>query len=146
MADTLVSVLQDPARARLVVADGVRLIEDEVGRKGGLTGMALKAGYKTVKSLKPGIIEEALAHLLPDFAPAVDPFWVKAKETPDPKGYMTRNADAIADALLSVTDAKGARAKNRVIKKAYDGLRPQAKKHTVEAVPGLADLIARHVK
>lgn len=144
--ETLADVLKDPVRGKLVVEDGARLVEDEVRSKGGLSGMALKAGYKTVKAIRPGIIEEALGHLLPDFAPAVDPFYVKAREAGDVRGYFVRNADSIADALLSVTDRKGERAKNKVIKKAYDTLRPQAKKHTVEAVPRLAELILKHVK
>jgi hypothetical protein len=144
--ETLVDVLKDPTRVDAVVADGVKLIEEEVGSKGGLTGMALKAGYKTVKALKPGIIADALKHLLPDFAPAVDPHYATARAAGDVRGYFTRNADRIADSLLAVTDAKGARAKNAVIKRAYDGLRPQAKKHTAEAMPRLADLVSKHVK
>ena len=144
--ETLSDVLKDPVRTRLVVADGARMIEEEVNGKGGLSGMALRAGYKTVKAIKPGIIEEALGHLLPDFAPAVDPYFVKAHATGDVRGYFDRNSNEIADALLSVTDRKGERAKNRVIKKAYDALRPQAKKHTAEAMPRLAQLIQKHVK
>lgn len=144
--ETLVEVLKDPGRVDAVVADGVKLIEEEVASKGGLTGMALKAGYKTVKALKPGIIGEALKHLLPDFAPAVDPHYATARASGDVRGYFTRNAERIADSLLAVTDAKSARAKNMVIKRAYDGLRGQAKKHTADAMPRLADLVSKHVK
>jgi hypothetical protein len=144
--ETLQDVLRDPTRIDAVVADGVKLIEEEVGAKGGLTGMALRAGYKTVKALKPGIIAEALRHLLPDFAPAVDPHYATARATGDVRGYFTRNADAIADSLLSVTDARGARAKNKVIKRAYDGLRPLAKKNTAVAMPRVAYLVSKHVK
>ncbi len=144
--ETLQEVLRDPSRVEGVVADGVQMIEDEVGSKGGLSGMALKAGYKTVKALKPGIIAEALRHLLPDFAPAVDPHYAAARTTGDVRGYFTKNAERIADSLLAVTDAKGARAKNKVIKKAYDGLRSQAKRHTADAMPRLADLVSKHVK
>lgn len=146
MPETLGDVLKDPSRTRAVVQDGARLIEREVGAKSGLSGMALKAGYKAVKAVKPGIIEEALGHLLPDFAPAVDPHYAKARESGDVRGYFTRNADAIAESLLAVTDGKATRAKNRVIKRAYDGLRGQAKKHTADAMPGVADLVDKHVK
>jgi hypothetical protein len=144
--ENLSDVLRDPTRSRQVVADGAILIDEEVRSKGGFSGIALKAGYKTVKALKPTMIEEALGHLLPEFAPIVDPFYAKAREEGDVRAYFLRNADKIADALLSVTDRKGERAKNRVIKKAYDALRPQAKKHTAEAMPRLAELIRKHVK
>ena len=142
---SLVDVLNDGAKARAVVADGVVMIEEEVASKGGLSGLAIKAGFKTVKAIKPGIMGEALGHLLPDFAPTLDPFYEKAKAQGDVRAYFTKHADAIADALLGVTDKKRERAKNAVMRRAYDGLRPQAKKHTAEAMPRLADLIKKHV-
>jgi hypothetical protein len=138
--------MKDRDRGRRVVEDGVTLIEEEVHGKGGLSGLAIKAGYRTVKAIKPGIIHEALGQLLPDFAPAIDPHYVKAVAAGDVRKYFTAHAEEIAQSLLGVTDAKGARAKNRVIKKAYDSLRPQAIKHTAEAMPRLADLIQKHVK
>jgi hypothetical protein len=143
--ETLVDVLKDPVRTAAVVRDGVVLIEEEVASKSGLTGMGIKAGYKTVKAVKPGIIGEALGHLLPDFAPILDPFYVKAREEGNVRAYFTKNAERIADALLGVTDGKRNRAKNEVMKRAYDALRPMAKKHTADAVPRLGDLVAKHV-
>lgn len=144
--ETLVEVLKDPVRTRAVVADGARMIDAEVASRGGLSGMALKAGYKTVKALKPGIIEEALGMLLPEFAPALDPHFAKGVASGDVRAYFTAHADAIADALLAVTDGRRQRSKNAVIRRAYDGLRPQAKKHTSEAMPRVAELVKRHVK
>jgi hypothetical protein len=144
--DTLASVLADPTRRRAVIDDSVQLIEDEVHGKGGLSGMALKAGYRAVKAIKPGVIHASVDMLLPDFAPAVDPFYVKAKASGDVRRYFVANADAIADALLGVTDRRAERAKQELMKKTYGGLRPMAKRHTAEAVPRLADLIAKHVK
>ena len=56
--------LQTADRAA-VVADTVQLIDDEVGRKSGMSGMALKAGYKVVQKLKGGrMIPEAVDYLL----------------------------------------------------------------------------------
>lgn len=144
--ETLVDVLKDPARHRAVVADGVRMIDDEVHARGGLSGLALKAGYKAVRTLKPHIIEEALGMLLPEFAPAVDPFLVNGRAEGDVRAHFRKHDHAIANALLGVTDRKRKNSKNPVIKRAYDGLRPQAERLTVEAVPRLADLILRHIK
>ncbi len=142
---TLAEVLQDPARQAAVVADGARMIDEEVGAKSGLSGMALRAGYKAVRAIKPGMIHEALGVLLPEFAPAVDPHYVQARASGDVPAYFVRHGNAVADALLAVTDRRGARAHHPVIKRAYEALRPQAKKHTVEAMPRLARLIAKHV-
>lgn len=142
---SLVQVLADPLKRAAVVADGVLLIEEEVASKGGLRGAALKAGYATVKKLKPGIIAQALTHLLPDFAPRVDPFYLRAREHGDVRSWFKEHADEIAEALLTVTDEKAKRAKNAVMLKVYRGLRGHAHHHTVAAIPRLADLILKHV-
>jgi hypothetical protein len=143
---TLAEVLADPAREGAVVQDSARLIREEVDGKGGLSGMALRAGYKAVCAVKPGIIEEALRHLLPEFAPAIDPHYESARAHGDVPAYFVQHGDSIAESLLRVTDQRSARSKNAAVKRAYDTLRPQAHKHTVEAMPRLARLIARHVK
>ena len=99
---TLVETLNDPTRADAVVRDGVLFIEKEVRSKSGLRGMALKGGYKAVRKIRPGIIEDALGSLLPRFAPAIDPHYAKAKGEGDVRSYFVRNADTIAESLLGV--------------------------------------------
>lgn len=142
---SLVEVLRDPARRRAVVADGVQLIEEEVASKRGISGAALRAGYKTVQKLKPGIVAHALEALLPEFAPRVDPYYAQAAAQGDVRGYFRARAPEIADALLAVTDERSRTAKNAVLRKVYDSLRGQAHAHTAAAVPRLADLILKHV-
>lgn len=145
MPDTLMDALNDATTRRAVIADTVELIEREVRSKSGLRGTAIKAGFKTVKKIQPGMIPSAVDKLLPHFAPAVDPHFAKARESGDVKGYFSANADQIAEALLAVTDEKAKAADNAVMKKVYGGLRGQAKQHTAAAMPGLAELIQRHV-
>ena len=141
----LSEALNDPVLLKAVAKDGAVMIDADIAGKRGLRAAALKAGFKTVKKIKPGIIEEALGHLLPEFAPAVDPFYERGVASGDLKSYFAQNASQIADAMLSVTDARAARARQRVMKKVYNALRGQAKTHTQEAVPKLADLISRHI-
>jgi hypothetical protein len=136
--------LRDPATGRVVVDDAVRILDEEVAARSGLSGMAVKAGYKTVKALKPGMIQAALGMLLPEFAPVVEPHWERAKITPDPRGYFRAHAGEIADGLLGVTDRRAARAQNAVMKKVYAQLRPSAREHTMAGVPRLVDLLQRH--
>ena len=142
---TLTETLQDPARLRAVVADGVELIDAEVRRKGGVSGLALKAGYKTVLAVKPGIVPEALSRLLPQFAPRIDPHYAKAKESGDVRGYFVAHGGEIAESMLAVTDERAARSSHKTLKRAYDGLRGMAKGHVVDAMPALAQLVDKHV-
>jgi hypothetical protein len=142
---TLTAVLQNPAKRGAVIRDGVLLIDSEVKSKRGVSGLAVKAGFKAVKKVKPGIIAEALEMLMPEFAPAIDPIYAKGRDAGDAKNYLVRNADEVADALLKVTDTRAERAKNRVLIKVYRSLRSQARGHVVAAVPGLAGLIDKHL-
>ena len=142
---TLSEALSDPTRKAAVIRDGAALIDSEVASKSGLSGMALKAGYKTIKRLSPGMIGHALGVLLPEFAPAIDPHYAKAKAAGDVQAHFIANSSEIAEALLAVTDGKARRAQNRVMLKVYNSLRGQAKAHVQAAMPGLARMIAQHV-
>ncbi|MSP54310.1 MAG: hypothetical protein EXR69_01685 [Myxococcales bacterium] len=141
---SLKDVISDPNKRKKVVDDGVTVIEAEVSDKGGLSGLAIKAAYGTVKRIKPGFVGGALNHLLDDFAGKVDPFWNAAVEKGgDPATTFVSQGANIAEALLSITDAR-ARAAVGPVRKTYDQLRPQASKHVVEAMPRLAGLLKKH--
>lgn len=131
-----------------VITDTVKLIDEEVARKSGVTGLALKGGYKVVKKLRGGrMIEEAVDHLLDDFSTALSPLYADYCASPDTASFeqhLSQNADEAADALLGITDAKLERAENKVIIKTYEKLRGQAEKHVVEALPGVGRLIDHH--
>ncbi len=142
----LSEVIKDPARRRAIIDDGVRVVEAEVASKRGMSGMAVKAGFRVVKGVKPGIIGEALNSFLDQFADRVDPYYDLCQEQGGSlRAYFVANSDAIADDLLGIVDARAERAKHRTLKKAYFKLRPQGKKHTVEAMPAVAGLVERHV-
>jgi hypothetical protein len=149
-ADTLESrLLADKTKRPRILDDCVRLIDREVDGKGGLSGLAIKAGYKVVQSMKPGFVRESMDYLLDDFVRRLEPFFAEHKQKGgDAKGFATfleRRSTEVADALLGITDDKAKRAKNPGLKQAYDKLRPQAKKHVEEAVPGVARTLAPHL-
>src|SRR5580693_6931137 len=55
-----------------VVDDCCSLIDSEVKDKGGISGLAIKAGYGAVKGVKPGFVRTVVSDLLPEFASALD--------------------------------------------------------------------------
>jgi hypothetical protein len=57
---------------------------------------------------------------------------------------MNARAGEVADALLTISDGRAARAKNAGVKKAYEKLRPTAKKNVEAAVPRLGRLVAKY--
>ena len=142
---SLIEALTAESKIKNVVKDCCDLIDAEVNDKGGISGLAIKAGYGTVKGIKPGFVEKAVEDLLPEFAKALDPIFADAKSQNKPIAeFFSSNSDRVADALLSITDAKAARAKSGVAKSAYDKLRGSAKKNVEQAVPRLGRLIEKY--
>jgi vacuolar-type H+-ATPase subunit H len=143
----LKELLAEGSNREQVVADCVELIEQEVQSKSGLSGMAIKAGYSVVNSVKPTKVRETVDHLLEEFADNLDPIYQEAKEKSVPvASYFSNNASRVADQLLTITDNKAKNAKSAAVGKTYQKLRGSAKKNVEQAVPRLGELVAKYDK
>ncbi len=141
----LTEALASDSKRIAVTDDCVALIDAEVADKGGLTGLAIKAGYKTVQGVKPGFVRQVVTDLLPDFAKALDPLYQEAKSAGrGVREHFDANAPRVADALLGITDDKAKRSKSAMVKGTYEKLRGTAKKNVEAAVPRLAAMIEKH--
>jgi hypothetical protein len=146
MAKSLVEQVQDGSKRKAVIEDALRVLDAEVDDKSGLSGIAVKTAYKLVKGIAPGFLSQVMDRLLDDFLKAVDPVYQEAVAKGEaPSKALTAQGGAVADRLLAVTDARAARAKQPVVLKTYEKLRPSAKKHVEAAMPRLGQLIERHV-
>jgi hypothetical protein len=142
---TLTEALTSDQKKNGVIDDCLGLIDKEVADKGGLTGLAIKAGYKTVQGFKPGFVRQVVTDLLPEFARALDPLYQEAKEQgKGVRDYFNSNATRVADALLSITDDRAKRSKSGMVKGTYEKLRGSAKKNVESAVPRVAAMIEKH--
>lgn len=141
----LPDVLTRDDKRSSVVQDCLTLIDAEVADKSGISGMAIKAGYKAVKGIKPGFVEKVVHDLLPEFAGAMDPIYQEALESGQPvRAYFVDNQGRVADALLAITDGRAQRTKSGVVKATYERLRGSAKKNVEQAIPRLGALIEKH--
>ena len=136
--------LKDETKQGAIVQDAVKLVDEEVASKSGLSGFAVKKGYDAVKSIKPGFVEEVVKKLLPEFAAKLEPIWEEGKKDGAPAPFFERNKARVADALLSVTDARIDSAKSGLVRKTYGMLRGSAKSNVEDAVPRLGQLIAKY--
>lgn len=137
--------LTDEGKRKAVVEDCVQLIDAEVADKGGMSGMAIKAGYKAVKGIKPGFIPKVVNDLLPEFAGALQPIYAEAKEKGEPVApYLTKNSARVAEALLAITDGKADRSDRGLVKNTYKRLRPTAKQNVEAAIPRLGKLVEKY--
>jgi hypothetical protein len=144
---TLAEKMTKPPGREAVVEDCCRLIDDEVKRKGGLSGAAVKMGYGVVKAFKPGFVREVVDGLLDEWVAKLEPFHVEWQKSGGGRPFgdwLGARGGEVAERLLEVTDGKARNAKSGTVKKAYEKLRPSARKHVEEAVPGLGRLVEKH--
>jgi hypothetical protein len=129
------------------------LVDEEVARKRGLSGAAVRGAFKVVKTVSPSIVRDVVTKLLPDFADALEPMFEESRQEAEGSDRsleevfpetLKRDPMRTAEALLAVTDRKidGAR---RSIQRAYNSLRSGARDHVKQAVPGLATKMAHHL-
>jgi hypothetical protein len=128
-----------------IIQDACQVLDQEVGDKSGISGLAIKGAYKLVQGVKPGFIRQVVDNLLDDFLDALNPMYQEAvTKGQTPGAYLVANQSRVADALLSVTDGRAAKSEGSAIKKTYEKLRPTAKKHVEAAAPRLAQMLERH--
>lgn len=139
-------ILNDQNKKDSVVADCVKLIDEQVSAKSGMGGMVWKTAYGAVKGVMPGYIEGAVERLMPECLPALDSMWSEGVQTGNPVEYLSQNRSRTADALLGITDARIEKTNNGVVRGAYKQLRGSAKSEVEAAVPGIAKIIDNHTK
>lgn len=146
---SLKDLVLSPDNRPKVIDDAVRLVDSEVASKSGLSGMAIKTGYKAVAAIKPTLIKEAVDTLLDRFVERLEPFfteWEQKGKSPGFDNFLSGRSKQVANALLGVTDDRARGIQNGTIKKTYEMLRPQGEKNVEAAVPGLGRLLAKYVK
>jgi hypothetical protein len=138
-------VLNDEVKRASIIEDVCRLVDDEVGKQRGISGIAVKAGYKLVQGVKPGFVRKVVEALLPDFAAALEPIREQAVAEGQPVGsYFSAHTNDVAEALLTVTDGRAQNSEHGSVKGAYRKLRGSARKHVENAVPGLGKIIEKY--
>lgn len=141
---SLTEALKDETKKKAIIQDALKLVDEEVASKGGISGFAVKKGYDAVKSVKPGFVPDVLNKLLPEFAAKAQPIWDEGVKDGKPVPLFEKNRARVADALLSVTDSKIDSAKSGMVRSTYSMLRGSAKKHVEDAVPRLAKLLEKY--
>ncbi|MCO4768710.1 MAG: hypothetical protein KDA24_01675 [Deltaproteobacteria bacterium] len=142
--DTLTT---DPEKRAQVVRDAEKVLDAEVSDKRGLSGTLVKGTFKVVKNLQPGFVPRAVDDLLNDFVRSLEPIWetwAALEDDQSCKEYFVNNSDAVADALLGITDGRAENTRHKPLKKAYMKLRPKGKEHVVASMPRVGALIERH--
>jgi hypothetical protein len=146
MAATLREILLTPETQPKVMADCYTLIEQEVSDNRGIRGTALKVAYKAVSAVAPGHVRYLMEAMLPQMVDQLEPFWVEfsASGSSEFGDYLLKRGDEVAEALLSVTDARAAASGRPMVVKAYRAVRGGAGQHIGASLPRVGDLVAKY--
>ena len=146
MAATLHQILLAPDVQPNVVADCLALIDQEVAGKSGVSGTAVKLAYKTAKAFAKGYLKSTVESLLPDMVAELEPHWADftASGASGFGDYLAKRGDQVAEALLSVSDARAKMSDRPVIIRAYGTVRGGAAKHIVAALPSVGALVEKY--
>ena len=144
---TLADVLLAPPRRDALAADLVALVERHVEERSGLRGVALRAGLAAVRRKLPDAIPRTVARLLPDFVAALEPLHArsKAKSGAGFARFLKGDQALVGETLMGIADARVERSTNAALKSFYAKFRCTAEHEAEELVPGLADVLARHL-
>ncbi|HEY1622553.1 MAG TPA: hypothetical protein VGG16_02025 [Streptosporangiaceae bacterium] len=146
MTATLQQILLAPQARPEVIADCEALIKQEVSDMSGISGTAVKLAYKAVNTFSPSHIRYIIEVLLPQMADELDPYWAQFSASGDPQfgDYLSQRGDAVTQALLAVTDARGASSDRAVVTKAYGAVRDKAERHVTAALPRVGALVQKY--
>ena len=146
---SLKEIIKDPNVSQSILTDGLRVLDEEIAKRSGIGGMAIKGAYKVIKSVQGGrTLEKAVRILMPEFIDKLDPYFVRFQEEGRGKtweAYLRPHYDSLADDLLAVTDRKIKETDNRAIRKTYDKLRPKARKEVTASLPALARMMEKYI-
>jgi hypothetical protein len=146
MAATLQEILLTPDTQPKVLEDCYELVQQEVSDLSGVSGTAVKLGYKTVAAFMPGHIRYLIEQLVPGLVDQLQPYWADfhAAGGSDFGDYLTKRGGEVAQSLLTVTDARAQRSERPTIIRAYRSVRGSAAKHVEAALPRLGELVSKY--
>jgi hypothetical protein len=146
MAATLQEILLTPEIQPQVTDDCFALLEQELSAKAGVSGTAVKLAYKTVNAFMPGHVHHMVGKMLPDMVVQLEPFWAgfRASGGSEFGDYLAKRGDEVAEALLTVTDARAANSGRPTVIKAYRSVRGSGAKHVQAALPRVGDLVMKY--
>lgn len=146
MTASLQQILLTPDVQPQVVTDCLKLIEDEVSEKSGVSAAAVKLAYKTAATFAPGYLRTTVENLLPDIVEALAPYWsdFTASGGSDFGDYLAKRGEEVAESLLKVSDHHAGESKRPVIVKAYQTVRGGAAKHIEAALPNVGKLVLKY--
>lgn len=136
--------IQDKEVRLNIAEDCVKLMDNQVEAKTGITGILFKTLYKGIKSISPNYVQKAIFGLIPPVSQAINPLWDEGKEKGNPVTYLQNNPTLTTNTILSVTDERIKKAQNKIIKVSYEKVRNFLQDEIEQVVPQLAEILGKY--
>lgn len=134
----LKDALLGPEQRARTVRQCVEFVHAEVARRGRVVQLA----YKALLALDPDFTAKAVGELIGPALDAVEPLYERGiARTTDRHQALAAEAGPIADALLSVTDARAKRIRAPLVARIYRRLRPRARSEIIDSLPRALPLL-----
>ena len=140
-------LLLEESRRAALISDVTGLVERHVAQRSGFRGITLRTGLAAVRRKLPDAIPRSVTRLLPELLNALDPLYAqsRARNGADFARFLKDDPTRVAEAMLGVADARVERSTNPALKSFYARFRGTAEHEAEGLVPGLADVLARHL-
>ena len=143
---TLADLLLPPRREALI-ADLAALVERHAQRRSGLRGVTLRAGLAAVHRKLPDAIPRTVTRLLPEFVGALEPLHARSRAADGAAfaRFLKQDRTLVAETLMGIADARVESSTNAALKAFYARFRSTAEHEAEDLIPGVADVLARHL-
>ena len=143
LPDILLSV-KHPER---LVDELARTLEAHIASRGGLKGLAMKAGFGALRSAKPDIADRAVRGLMPDIAKALDPLYAEFKRSQgeDFGSYLSQHAARAAELMVKAVDTRLAGNPNTPMKAVYKQFRGSVGDELQKLLPPVGRVLSTHI-
>lgn len=143
---TLSDILLAPHQKEALFADCVKLIESHVAGLSGFRGMALKTALNMLKAAKPGVLDRAIAILIPEFTKALEPLHQQFRQSGDRDFslFLQKHAAETTATLLGVADDRIAHG-SHTAQSVYAKFRGSAEEQVMEILPRLSKLLSGYL-
>ncbi len=122
-------------------------LEAHISSRSGLKGLAMKAGFSTLRSAKPDIASRAVRMLLPEIGKALDPLYAEftRSQSTDFGAFLQGHGERAASLVIAAVDARLAQASSAPAKAIYKRFRGQAGEELQQLLPTMGSVLSTHI-
>lgn len=139
-------IVLSEAAQESVVAELAAVLEQHLGAKRGISGMAMKLGFNTLRAARPDVAQRAVRSLLPEVLTALNALQASARPPGgDLVSLLREQGGDACELVLARLDARVATSHNATAKALYQRFRGSAAEELQALLPTLGTVLSKHL-